>query len=56
MIILRKSNNTRQTNNPDEAQEWVSDGYKVIKGVKELSKAKKIKVKQKAKPKAKPKK
>ena len=50
MIFLRKENNTRHTNNPEEAQEWISDGYEVIKGVKELANAKK------KKPKAKPKK
>ena len=37
MIILKKDNNTRHTNNPEEAQEWINDGYAILKGVKEMS-------------------
>ena len=41
MIILRKANNTRHTFNPKEAKEWMSEGYELIKGAKEMSNANK---------------
>ncbi len=49
MIILRKENNTRHTNNPEEAKEWMDEGYKVLKGVKEMASLSKKKAKPKAK-------
>jgi len=52
MIILRKDNNTRHTNNPKEAQDWMSEGYEVIKGLKQVSSAPKKELKsKKSKPK-----
>ena len=53
MIILRKKNNTRHTDNVEEAKEWIEDGYEVLKGKKQMDSASKKQSKPKAKPKKK---
>jgi hypothetical protein len=49
MIILRKENNTRHTDNPKEAQEWMKDGYEVLKGKKQMASVSKKESKPKTK-------
>lgn len=49
MIILKKENNTRHTNNPEEAKEWMDEGYEVLKGKKQMASASKKEAKPKAK-------